>query len=125
MTKSRLANLLLSISLMRDKGYTIPANGLSVFFNWFLDTEESRLGERPSDEEVRSECAHISDDFKRVKAMNSMKDDIYKEWSGRALNHSSKLSKRKAVIERDLDKIVATWLSDGVINSPETEENSE
>ena len=72
-----------------------------------------------------SVCAHISDDFKRVKAMNSMKDDIYKEWSGRALNHSSKLSKRKAVIERDLDKIVATWLSDGVISSPEAEENSE
>ena len=74
----------LNIALLREQNLTISTNGLSVFFNWFLDSEEVRLGERPTDAIVKKACAHITDDFKRVKAMNDMKDDIYKEWSGRA-----------------------------------------
>jgi len=116
LTKSRLANLLLSISFLREQNYTISTDGLSVFFNWFLDSEELRLGERPSDAHVRKTCANIKDDFQRVKAMNDMKDDIYKEWSGRALNDSSKLSKRKKVIVRDLNSVIPQWLTDGVIS---------
>ena len=96
LTKSRLANLLLSIALLRGESCHIYE---WLFFNWFLDSEEVRL-ERPTDAHVKKACAHITDDFKRVKAMNDMKDDIYKEWSGRALNDSSKLAKRKAVIDR-------------------------
>ena len=116
LTKSRLANLLLSIALLREQNLTISTNGLSVFFNWFLDSEEVRLGERPTDAHVKKACAHITDDFKRVKAMNDMKDDIYKEWSGRALNDSSKLAKRKAVIDRDLQAILPDWQSTGIVS---------
>jgi hypothetical protein len=116
LTKTRIANCLIAIRTIRERGHSISLDGLSTFFNWFLDSEELRLGERPSDADVIKECAHIKDDFQRVKAMNEMKDDIYKEWSGSAMANSAKFNKRKAFIERDLDAVFAQWLTEGVIS---------
>tara|TARA_R100001510_G_C7638444_1_gene196291 strand:+ start:149 stop:1537 length:1389 start_codon:yes stop_codon:yes gene_type:complete len=116
LTKTRIANCLIAIRTVRERGHSISLDGLSAFFNWFLDSEELRLGERPSDADVRKQCAHIKDDFQRVKAMNEMKDDIYKEWSGSALANSAKFNKRKEFIERDLDAVFAQWLNEGVIS---------
>ena len=54
---------------------------------------------------------------KKEKAEATLKalKDRYSEWCRQALTNSSKVKKRTALIQEDLDKVIAEWQSSGVI----------
>ena len=54
---------------------------------------------------------------KKEKAEATLKalKDRYSEWCRQALTNSSKVKKRTALIQEDLDKVIAEWQSSSVI----------
>ena len=54
---------------------------------------------------------------KKEKAEATLKalKDRYSEWCRQALTNSSKVKKRTALIQEDLDKVIAEWQASGVI----------
>ena len=113
MTKSRLANYMILLDLILTSGYTI--SNVGTIFEWFLETEPERWLQQPSKAVVDAQVKKAKGKKEKAEAMLKALKDRYSEWCRQALTNSSKVKKRTALIQEDLDKVIAEWQSSSVI----------
>lgn len=113
MTKSRLANYMILLDLILTSGYTI--SNVGVIFEWFMETEPERWLKEPSQAVITAQVKKAKGKKEKAEATLKALKDRYSEWCRQALTNSSKVKKRTALIQEDLDKVIAEWQSSGVI----------
>lgn len=117
LTKSKLANYLIAIDIAMSMDYEIvdPAG----FFNWYWDGELKRRA-TPVDPAVRSIIVTASkkkDPMEWAKQTAKADKEKYSSWSTNALDNTTKVKKRAAMIKSDFDDAISSLVSDGTIVS--------
>ncbi len=124
LTKSRLANYLVAVDIAMSLDYEItnPAE----FFTWFWQGELNRLT-TPVDPATRASIVTAckkKDPMEWAKQTAKADKEKYSSWSTNALDNTTKVKKRAAMIKSDFDNAVSSLVSDGIIVSLATLEQA-